>query len=191
MNIGPRLKGEQCTATSKATGERCRLRVVGGGVCRVHGGAAPQVAAAREARVVALQASASSAPVVVRDPATALYGAAQDADEVVQRLKATIAERGGLDAASLEAFGTWLDRVSRLSKAVIDSGAHKHQVVLAERQGMLLAQAVRQILDGMLAELLAVLGEADAALVRRQWPRWVEAIVPEVLLSVGGQAGRG
>ncbi|WP_189250019.1 hypothetical protein [Streptosporangium pseudovulgare] len=104
---------------------------------------------------------------------------------MVQRLKFAIADRGTLDSASLEAFGAWLDRVSRLSKAVLDSGADKQRAALAERDGQLIALAVRRILDAMCAEVLAVLGTRDAELVRREWPRWVERIAPEVLLSIG------
>ncbi|MFI5729172.1 hypothetical protein ACIA49_03560 [Kribbella sp. NPDC051587] len=48
----PHPLGDQCTATSKATGNRCRRRVIGGGVCIVHGGRAPRVAAKRQERIV-------------------------------------------------------------------------------------------------------------------------------------------
>lgn len=49
---------ERCTATSKRTGQRCQLTVIGGGVCFMHGGKAPQVAAKREERIVAFEAKA-------------------------------------------------------------------------------------------------------------------------------------
>lgn len=187
MNISPRLQGEQCTATSKTTGERCQRRTVGGGPCRYHGGAAPQVAAAREARIVTLQANAAATPVIVRNPAAALLGAARDADEVVQRLKATIAARGQLDAASLEAFGAWLDRVSRLSKAVLDSGAEKHQAALTEQQGEQLAQVIRGSLDTHLTRVLGVLGNSAAAdTIRRAWPTWMSEIVPAQIAAATG-----
>lgn len=40
------LMDGHCTATAKTTGERCKNPAIPGGtVCRIHGGAAPQVAA--------------------------------------------------------------------------------------------------------------------------------------------------
>lgn len=74
---------QQCTATSKATGHRCRRQVVGAAVCIVHGGRAPQVAAKREERVVAWEAQAeitawsamSGRPTV--DPGLAVLAALQ------------------------------------------------------------------------------------------------------------------
>ena len=42
----------QCTARSKRTGERCRLpSMLGGNVCRSHGGAAPQTRAKAQRRL--------------------------------------------------------------------------------------------------------------------------------------------
>lgn len=50
---------KQCGATSKTTGQRCKRSVVPGAtVCKWHGGAAPQVAAAAERRVVDAEATA-------------------------------------------------------------------------------------------------------------------------------------
>lgn len=42
----------RCTAKAKSTGERCKRRpIIGGTVCKVHGGGAPQVKAAARARL--------------------------------------------------------------------------------------------------------------------------------------------
>jgi hypothetical protein len=49
------MNGRQCTATSHRTGERCKRRpILGGNVCPVHGGSAPQVIAAARRRLEAL-----------------------------------------------------------------------------------------------------------------------------------------
>jgi hypothetical protein len=46
----------RCTATSKQSRHRCKRRPIpGGSVCVIHGGAAPQVQAAAQARLLALQ----------------------------------------------------------------------------------------------------------------------------------------
>lgn len=45
----------QCTATAKASGNQCqRLAIIGGTVCHVHGGSAPQVKAAARRRLLEL-----------------------------------------------------------------------------------------------------------------------------------------
>jgi hypothetical protein len=45
----------KCTATSKSTGKRCQQPAIAGGrVCRVHGGAAPQVKQKAAERLAAL-----------------------------------------------------------------------------------------------------------------------------------------
>jgi hypothetical protein len=45
----------QCTAKSKSTGKQCaRDAIAGGNVCRVHGGAAPQVKRSAQERLLAL-----------------------------------------------------------------------------------------------------------------------------------------
>lgn len=43
---------DRCTATARQTGQRCKRRPIpGGSVCIIHGGAAPQVAAAARQRL--------------------------------------------------------------------------------------------------------------------------------------------
>jgi hypothetical protein len=148
------------------------------------------VAAKREARIVAWQASVSATPVQERHPVAALVSAARDADEIVQRLRLGMA--GGVpDMATLDAFGAWLDRVSRLAKAVIDAKADRHAVSIAEKQGELIAAAIRNILDAFHGRLLAALDDQAVARVRSAWPGWVSDIVPRELMRIAEQeAGR-
>jgi hypothetical protein len=148
------------------------------------------VAAKREARIVAWQAAVSGQPVELRNSAAALVSAARDADEIVQRLRLDMA--GGVpDMARLDAFGAWLDRVSRLSKAVIDAGAEKGQAQLAEQHGQVIAAAIRNILDAFHGRLLAALDDQAVARVRSAWPGWVSDIVPRELMRIAEQeAGR-
>lgn len=72
----------RCTATSKQSGQRCkRAPIVGGTVCRMHGGAAPQVKQAALARLQAYQDRAIDRLVTLMDqkdfPSTA-YQAVRD-----------------------------------------------------------------------------------------------------------------
>lgn len=123
----------RCTATAKSTGERCRRWVRGGGVCVKHGGRAPQVAAKREARIIAGQAlQLGGDGLVDRSPADALLSAAKDADLVIQRLKSQVRDGKGLNLATLGVLGDWIDRVGRLSKVVIDAKLDERAVQLAQ-----------------------------------------------------------
>lgn len=121
--------------------------VVGGGVCSMHGGRAPQVAAKREARIVTATAQlAAGADWEERDPGEALMAACADADALVQRLKRQLATSEQIDQASLTAFGEWIDRVGRLSKVVIDARIDERRTRLAEHQGVLLVGVIRAVL---------------------------------------------
>lgn len=140
----------------------------------MHGGRAPQVAAAREARVIAgeaaLRAAGTTAP---RDPGEALLAAAQDADAILQRIKVGVAD-GSLSPALLTACGDWLDRVSRLSKVVLDARIDERKVRVDQARVQLQAQAVE---DGLAAA--GVTGEQRATVIRVMIGRLREATAIE------------
>lgn len=140
---------EQCPATAKSTGKRCVQPVIGGGPCFKHGGNAPQVKAAREARIIAGMAALQSrgqqsAP--DRDPAQMLLDATGEADRIVRRL---LDGEDVMSRASLTAVGEWLDRVARLSKLVLDARIDERLARVSEVQGQLIAFCVRRILDDL------------------------------------------
>jgi hypothetical protein len=142
----PLIAAEQCTARSKGTGQRCGRMVRGGGVCRYHGGKAPQVERQREARVAAAQAQAMFADTYEpRDSGEALAAAAQNADQVLRSLQQRIELAGELRAHDLEALGQWFERVSKLSKAVLDARIDERRAQLSEQQGALVALIIRAI----------------------------------------------
>ena len=72
------LKCTQCTATAKTTRKRCmKPAIPGGTVCRIHGGAAPQVKAKaverlKEARDLILERFVEYTRAGIVDPKTAL-----------------------------------------------------------------------------------------------------------------------
>lgn len=172
--MGAHPLSEQCSATSKATGQRCQRHVIGGGVCWVHGGAAPQVARAREARIIAAEA-AREAPVSMADAADVLTSAMNDAHALLQRIKENIAN-GRVTDGDLRALGEWVDRAARISKLVVDAGIEERQVRLAERHGQLLAGVVIRILDGLLkAQHLNQAGREFANTLAAQEFRAIEA----------------
>lgn len=80
----------QCTARAKSTGVRCaRSAIAGATICRVHGGAAPQVRAAARARLLALV-----------DPAISRLGKLLQTKQQPVALGAVkdVLDRGGLKA---------------------------------------------------------------------------------------------
>jgi hypothetical protein len=184
----PLPRAEQCPATSKRTQQRCRQMVIGGGPCPWHGGAAPQVAAKREQRIAVWQAQAAGRPVERRNAAAALVSAFRDSDEILQRLKLAMTDGGrSLDATTLDMLGAWIDRTQRLTKAVIDSGAEKNQAQLAEKEGQLIADAIRNILDAMHDRVHGLLDQDTARRMHTAWPAWVADVVPRELMRIAEQ----
>lgn len=125
----------QCTATNKRTGTRCKRLVVGGGVCYLHGGNAPQVRRKREARVAAAQLAAEAERIGnatgTATPAEMLLGAAQTAHDVVGLLS----QRAGAKPSPelLDALAPWLDRVGKLAALVVSSKADELVISQASR----------------------------------------------------------
>jgi hypothetical protein len=120
---------QQCSATAKGTGARCGRWVVAAPVCVVHGGAASQVRAKRESRILAWQAAAGS-DTAPRDPGEALMSATHDADRILQQLKSALSAGDLQPSAMLSVVGEWVDRVSRLAKVVIDARIDVRRVEL-------------------------------------------------------------
>jgi hypothetical protein len=140
------VASEQCTATSKRTRRRCGQLVPGGGVCRWHGGAAGQVSRQRQARLAAAEAQAMFADTYEpRDPGEALAAAAVNADQVLRSLQQKVELSGELRAHDLDALRTWMELVSRLSKAVLDARIDERRAQLSEQQGDVVVLALQAI----------------------------------------------
>lgn len=94
---------QQCSARSKTSGNQCRKDAVAGAtVCRIHGGAAPQVVAA--ARIRLMEAADPAAALLVRQMAGKLVNAKgkllppeqQPDDNTRQKAALAILDRAGL-----------------------------------------------------------------------------------------------
>lgn len=124
----------RCPATNRH-GEQCRRVTIGGGVCRYHGGNAPQVRAKREARVAAAMLADEAAKLGQgtpdATPAEMLLAAARSAHRVVGLLS----DRAGTAPSpeQLETLGPWLDRLSRAAAAVVSSKADELVIAQAAR----------------------------------------------------------
>lgn len=171
----------QCTATSKATGNRCRRSaVLDGTVCPMHGGKAPQVRNAierrRQERAAVLAVESFGLPVVV-DPHTALLEELHRTAGAVAWLGAVVADidradlvwgqtrekvggddHGVTHEARPNAWVTlWQSERKHLvdvSRECIKAGIEERRVRLAESAGQELAAVLRRVLDrlGLSAE---------------------------------------
>ena len=192
----------RCTATSSRSGKRCRAyAIVGGTVCRAHGGAAPQTKAKAAQRVAVEAAEADAYKVLahhaVRPLTDPLDAMSRLAAEVAAFKDALAARVNALTSLSYTATGAGteqlrgavvlyeraLDRTGRLLDMLAKRGWEERKVVLAERNGQLLAGVVQAIL-GQLGltteqqELVAVVVPAEfrkvAAIVQRESPDGAE-----------------
>lgn len=168
------MDARRCTAVAKGSGRRCkRPAIVGGTVCAMHGGSAPQVRAAADQRLLdrqaLLAAEAFGLPREV-DPHTALLEELHRTAGAVQWLGAIVADldQGSIvwgrvrDKVGGEDHGTTSEarpnafvslwQVERkhlveVSRACISAGIEERRVRLAEQAGQQLAAVVRAVLD--------------------------------------------
>ena len=84
-----------------------------------------------------------------RDPGEALAAAAVNADQVLRSLQQRVELSGELRAHDLDALRTWMELVSRLSKAVLDAGVDERRIRIAEQQGEQVAGAIKAILTDL------------------------------------------
>lgn len=107
---------------------------------------------------------------------------------------------GGVDTTHKATPHTWVTlyqaerkHLVAVSKAALDAGIAERQVRLAEQQGVVLAEVVRRIADGLLASLVELLGQqagADRAVVeavRAAWPGWLGEIAPREIRAAAAQ----
>jgi hypothetical protein len=137
--------------------------VLGGGVCATHGGAARQVRAKREQRLVLLDARQQQAqsnglgnawPQSDRPAPLAeelIISAMHDANEVLQAIKQQVAASEA-PAVTLMALGEWIDRLSRVARIVTDGGLQdrverRRAAVAQEQAEQLIAAMDRLITD--------------------------------------------
>ena len=157
----------QCKATAKGTGERCRRAPIAGGtVCRTHGGAAPQVKAkaARERVLQAVTADARATLALegvepIRDPFGALAGLASE----VLGMKAALAARvNALDSITMMSpqgvetlrvevslYERALDRSARVLDVLTRAGFEERRAALNGRDARAVASMFANVMRGM------------------------------------------
>lgn len=146
---GPRVPAEQCTAMSKQSGERCRNRVQGGGVCRFHGGASPRARAAREARILEKRRTMLYPASEQRTPAEALRAAGESLDAALQGLEQLARDGGMLTVELVREIRSQAESSARTQKLILDAKIEQRRSALAER----LATEVEVLLKGVFEDL--------------------------------------
>lgn len=141
----------QCTARSKRTGQRCRLAsMLGGNVCRAHGGAAPQTKAKAQRRLQ------------------------QAADALVQRLLGMALDGEVADHLALAAIRDALDRAGLSAKTAVEV-----EVALKPWE-QIADDAFTTIDSGSLAAHRAARGgQPPPALAETAWPANEEDLILE------------
>lgn len=142
----------RCTATSRTTGKRCGAWAIAGAVvCHYHGGAAPQVKAAAEARVlIALGGNREI------EPAEALLEEVHRAAGAVDFIGQHLAQQApGADdwAAWLRRYNDERDRLARVSAMCLSAGVAERLVELEEAKGRIIAELITAIIDDPTAGL--------------------------------------
>ena len=166
----------RCTAKSKRTGARCkRAPVVGGRVCAVHGGKAPQVKAAAERRAAAQALEANARAVLAFEAVEPLTDPVLELANLAAEVKATVRALGqrvnalqdpryvsplGTEQtrAELTLLGQYQDRLARMLTTLGQLGLDERRVKITEAQAAVLVQ----VLDRLFA-FLALPADRDAA----------------------------
>ncbi len=112
------MRSQQCVATSRNSGVRCKkLAIRGATVCRNHGGATPQVKRKAQERVTLAEALALGDR---RPPFEVISDALHAADVIMRDVRARVENDEGASAELLTRFVESLERAARLAKLTID-----------------------------------------------------------------------
>lgn len=157
----------QCKATAKGTGERCRRAPIAGAtVCRVHGGAAGQVKAkaARERAAMAVVADARAILALegltpIKHPLDALADLAAEVLAMKAALAARVNSLDGVTTTSPQGIETLrvevslyeraLDRSARFLDMLTRAGFEERRTQIAEAEALVVASALADAISSI------------------------------------------
>ena len=147
----------RCSARVKSGAARCGNPAVrGAGVCRLHGGSAPQVRASARRRLLEVDLAVTLRGTeweAMRDPVEALQvlgGQAVAVKDWAMMRVAELEDAGGGSvevAAIARVWGEWSDRAVKVGVALAGLGLEERRVRLDEREVDVLAALVHALLD--------------------------------------------
>jgi hypothetical protein len=178
--------GEQCSATSKRSGKRCRRRVVGGGPCIMHGGRAPQVNARREQRILLYEAEQKAAPPVpeLPEPTADKAQQAQVLASAIQSIRTLHHREFPLVQRLVVPHPPRPDHAAILQRRMNDALA---RVSIFRRSTRKAAQAAAELATRMECSELEAAGEAEYRAIQQETDKlWQRLITnePDVVLAV-------
>lgn len=157
----------KCSAKAKQTGEPCRnWAIIGGTVCRNHGGNAPRVKEAAARRVATAIAEAEAEAAIahvglesISDPLQALGKLTQSVEVMVQSLGRrvnaldkihTYDDKGAQRvAATIELYERAQDRLGKFLDMMIRHGYAERQVTLQEQEALVVSGIIRRVIAGL------------------------------------------
>lgn len=193
----------RCSAHNRA-GQPCGMSPAPQtNVCRLHGAKAPQVKAAAKRRQQGENAERAvqtfGLPIEI-DPQTALLQELHRSAGIVAWLNNLIADLHESEVKQLDMSGkfekpsVWVELYERerkhfaaVAKSAIDAGIEERRVALAESQGELIGQAIRNILGDVFGLLIAAGLAADV--VRRVQREEVGSVVRKRLMEIAESTG--
>lgn len=195
--MAPRMEPVDCCGAVTRTGGNCRnprghrTDHVGFGRCYLHAGAAPngRKAAEKERIMTEIGKLIAAEQIEADDPLAALAEAQRRAQTMARVLEGMVSDLevlwvGNQPHVAFDLLDQWNDRSARISKLAIDAGLEERQVALSERQGQMLADVLRALLEAIHTALVAA--GAPEPVVRQVWAGEVPGIVRKALSESSG-----
>lgn len=175
-------------AAHRLDGKPCLgMPMLGGPVCRKHGGKAPQVQAKAKRRLALAEAMGEldrlGIPVEV-EPSEAMLQMVYEAAGNVAFLRAGTID-GPLGSAVHKLYDEERERLVKWAKACRDAGVDEREVRLKEEQAELVAQGYRTLVASMQRVLLEA--GLERKVIDAVWSEKVPGLVREALAVGGGE----
>lgn len=163
----PPIERVKCKGHSRQTGEPCKLpAILGGTVCRHHGGGAKQVKEAAARRVATITAEKEAEAAIahvglesITDPLQALGKLTQSVEVMVQALGRrvnaldkihTYDDKGAQRvAATIELYERAQDRLGKFLDMMIRHGYAERQVSIQEQEALVVSGIIRRVIAGL------------------------------------------
>ncbi|MFG1826735.1 hypothetical protein ACGFIJ_30005 [Microbispora bryophytorum] len=149
----------------------------------------PAVALLEEVRRTAGHVAWLGAKVAEMDEDDLVWGVTEEVEKSSGEFPGTDTTKAAKPNVWLQLYRDERKHLVDVSAAAVRAGVDAAIVKLTQQQGVLLAEVIRRTADGLLAEVLAVVGDGAAERLRAAWPGWLQSIVPDEIAAVTGASG--